>query len=112
MAPAPALPEEFLDAAGAFEGWFLFILTRVVMVVVMMAVFAPAFSVVVQRQHPEKSDKSDRDNDAQHDQNVPSIRATTGLGLRVICPCSYKINNNQTSLAAPSPTCMSSRCIR
>ena len=42
MAPAPVLPDEFLDAAGGFLE--LFAITFSV-VVVMVVVFAPAFSI-------------------------------------------------------------------
>ncbi len=46
MTPAPVLPEEFLDAIGAFLELFTIILPMVVVVMVMM-VFAPAFSIFV-----------------------------------------------------------------
>ena len=45
MTPAPALPEEFLDATSVFLEWFSIILLMVM--VMMMAVFAPVLSFFV-----------------------------------------------------------------
>jgi hypothetical protein len=58
------LPEEFLDATGAFLELFTIILP---LVVVMMMVFAPVFSIFAKSNHPEKGDQRHPHEDAEHD---------------------------------------------
>jgi hypothetical protein len=69
MTPVTVSPEKFLDAADAdFE---LFAITRPMMVVmVMVTVFMPAFPFCAKYDRPEKNSQRHRQNDAEHDQNV------------------------------------------
>jgi hypothetical protein len=66
MAPAPALPDEFLDSTCGFME--LLAITRLPVVTVMQ--FAPVLCFFAKQQHAQKNNQRHRHNGAKHDQNV------------------------------------------